>query len=560
MEINFGSQKIFQFAAIRPTDSVPQSRSSSSGEDGSQRTDLLRARNLLLDLYRGLQEIEKLANIKIGADSTSGSILPNARSNPALSLDLTTTAATLKSYEEINTLSGSFSPIAPQWFGLSTAQLTIGGVYNGAQGASTLSFSAEQGGVRGTDQLRIRVRDALNQNLANVPIHISDAIDTQYEIGNGLYFSLGAGTLERRDKASLDVLDTATGAFNPDNPFNGIGNESPNFDADITAIADGEFQINGATISVSSSDSMNGLIDRINQSDVGVSAAYNSMTEQVEITQLTSGSAPTIDIQGDTSNIITAAKLGAAVVVPGTDSESDLALQDVSQFATVQGGDFQINDELVAVDPANDSLNSVLDNINASTANVNATFDAATKIVSIGPQAPDTSLTIAGNGTGVFSALNIPEGEVDSTAQTNGVSRRRSYEVADRLEELFENLNDLFQDRTFVGGEENTSLFRNPLEAAIEAVFGDDDGSSKSIFGLEFNDSSGAKRVGQFADIDRRDFTRALQKRGNKVKEFFASANDTGGFLKGLENATRQSIIELNKALGTTSTLIDELV
>lgn len=160
--------------------------------------------------------------------------------------------------------------------------------------------------------------------------------------------------------------------------------------------------------------------------------------------------------------------------------------------------------------------------------------------------------------------LNVVGKQVDGIflgqSESDGIPRRRSYEVADRLEEIFENLNDLFQDQTFVGGEANTGLFRDSLQAAIEAVFGDDEGSSKSLFGLEFDNSSGAKRVGQFADLDRRDLTRALQKRGNKVKEFFRGANDVTGFVEGLENATRESITELNKALGTTSTLIDEFV
>lgn len=160
--------------------------------------------------------------------------------------------------------------------------------------------------------------------------------------------------------------------------------------------------------------------------------------------------------------------------------------------------------------------------------------------------------------------LNVIGKQVDrifrGQSESGGIPRRGSYEVADRLEEIFENLNELFQDRKFVDSEAHAGLFRDPLQEVIEAVFGDDDGSSKSLFGLEFDSSLGAKRVGQFADIDRRDLTRALQKRGNKVKEFFRGANDATGFIEGLENATRQSITELNKVLGTTSTLVDEFV
>ena len=59
-----------------------------------------------------------------------------------------------------------------------------------------------------------------------------------------------------------------------------------------------------------------------------------------------------------------------------------------------------------------------------------------TQVVTIESANEATELSIDGNGTNLFAALNIPEGRVDPKEFTGGISRRRSYQIARTVEAL----------------------------------------------------------------------------------------------------------------------------
>ena len=90
---------------------------------GTQSLDFRRARIGLLNLYRSLEQLADVANVK----SRFKLDLPDARSANSLALDLTTTAASLASTEEINASPMSFTPFGPAWVDGSDALITIGG-------------------------------------------------------------------------------------------------------------------------------------------------------------------------------------------------------------------------------------------------------------------------------------------------------------------------------------------------------------------------------------------------------------------------------------------------
>lgn len=532
------------------TDQVPQGLKPYLPVDDQSSVDFRRARTRLVSLYAQLEELAHLANI-----STRFKLdLPDARSTASLGLDLSRTAAALNSTEEINASPTSFSTFVPTWEDLSTAEILIGGEYDGSNGSGAYDFEVRRAGTHGDDNLRIRITDPQG-NRFNRNIQAGDDPNQQYSLQNGLYFTLGPGELINRDNAALDVFDNIGSVVNPDNPLGGSGLVNPNLQFGTPSIIDGTFQLNGENISVSTSDTINDVVNRINQSTAGVTAGFNAGTEQIDFLQDTPGSAPAIDLQNDTSNLLQALKLSSAVVTPGIDPQDEQVLDDVAAFAAVQSGDIVISGNLISVDTSSDSLATVLDRINNSGANVVATFDQSSQRVVIEAQDAESELTIDSNGTGLFAALNLTEGRVDPEALSSGVSRSRSYAIADAATAAFAQLSSLFRDSTFIGRGTNSGQFRTPFESALRASFGDQ--TSSDMFGLVYNSSTDARRRGDYATVDRQTLTRNLQLRGDSVKDVLINAEGTGGLVFDLLRATRQALVGVNQALGLSGTFVD---
>ncbi|MDH3439148.1 MAG: hypothetical protein OEM63_00240 [Gammaproteobacteria bacterium] len=516
--------------------------------------DIRSARDRLLRLYSQLEKLAELFNVNTRFKLD----LPDARSTTALGLDMTHTAAFLNSYEEINAAPMSFSPFGPAWQDGSDALMTINGAYDGSNGNGAFGLEVRRPGTHGVNDLRIRFQTPGGVPVQTINIRDDDDPDQQYSLGNGLFLQLGPGSLINRDFATLDLFDNVGAAVDPDLPLGGVRNNNPNFEYGMPAIVDGSFLVNGESISVSTTDSLNQVIDRINQSAATVTAAFNPLTEAVEITQNTLGSAPTIDFQNDTSNFLTAAKIDNLNLVSGIDPETMQTLQDVSAFSTVQSGDILINGTLITIDAATDTLETVIGRINASPAGVDASFDTVTQEFLIEARDATSQLDIDSNGTGLFAALNITEGRVDPEAAGRGISRRRSYDIADSVTAVFAEISELFRDSAFISRAEHTGFFRHPLESAFRKAF--DGGSSEYKFGLRYDDSIEASIRGDFATIERRDLTRDLQRRGDQVKQLFAGKNDDEGLVSDLLRATRQALAQANQSLGFSGTFLDTRV
>lgn len=516
-------------------------------------SDFLRARTELLNLFRAIERLAELSNINTRFKLD----LPDARSQSPLGLDMTNTAATLNSNGEINASPTSFSPFGPEWLGNSTAKLTIGGEYDPLAPNGTYTFQSRRDGERGqpgATNVRIRVTDP-EGNRTNYTIRRNDPLTQQYDIGNGLYFTLDAGSMIDRDTTAIDVFNNVGSIVNPNLPLGGIRNQNPNFQFSSPSIENGSFDLNGENIGVSTTDTINDVVDRINQSDAGVTAVFNALTERIEFMQNTLGSAATIDLSDNGSNFLAATKLDSLNVVDGIDPETIQSFDNVAAFSSVQSGDVVINGRQIAIDTATDSLSTVLDKINNSGAGVVATFDSASQQVLIEANEATSVVNLDSNGTGLFGALNIPEGRVDPEAVSRGISRRKSYEIADATNAVFERLNRLFNDSTFSGNGANAAQFRAPLEAALRAAFGVE--SEVDILGLSFDSSGSARARGDFTTLDRSEFTSNLQRRGNLVRDFLAGKDDEGGLVKGLLVASQQALNAVNQSLGLSGTFVD---
>ena len=534
---------------LSQTERAPEGLKPYAAVDQTANSDFRRARDKLLDLYRSLETLAELTNI----DTRFKLDLPDARSANGLGLDLTSTAASLQSIEEINASPMSFSVFGPEWDDGSDALITIGGEYDGSHGSGTLSFEVRRDGTHGVDNLRIRLEDPQGSRIRNINIRANHNEDRQYDLRNGLYLTLGPGSLIDRDFTTIEVFDNVGAVVDPGKPLGGIRNDNPNLQFGTPSVVDGSFLLNGEIIGVSTSDSINDVIDRINTSSAGVTATFNSLTERIDFLQDSLGSAPTIDLQGDTSNFLQATKLDTASVLAGIDPEDDQAFEDVAAFATVQSGNIEINGQQIAIDTASDSLSTVIDRINTSSAGVTASFDTESQQVLIEADEATSELRLDSNGTGFFGALNMPEGRVDPEAVSRGISRQRSYGIADAAAAAFAEISDLFRDTSFVGREANAARFRAPLESAIRGLFGSS--MTGDLFGPQFDGSAEARLRGDFASIDRQALTRSLQLRGDSVQEVLGKNGE--GLIQSLLIGARQALTNVNQALGISGTFID---
>ncbi|MEL7186695.1 MAG: flagellin hook IN motif-containing protein, partial [Pseudomonadota bacterium] len=469
MSVIASLQNLVGFARIRTSSTPAPGLKPHATVDVDARIEALRARTQLLRLYRSLESLAEASGVRTSLNFGPAS----ARSDGGLSLDLTQTAASLSSSDEINNAPMSFSPFGPDWDGASTAPITIGGEYDGSHGSGDLFFEVRWAGTRGEDDLRIRVEDPDGNRIRNVTIRTNHALDRQYDLRNGLYLTLGDGDLINRDTTRIQIRDDLGATVNPDNPLGGIRNSNPNLQFGGPSIVDGQFTINGETISVATTDSVNDVINRINQSAAGVSATFNAASDSIDFANNTLGSSGVIDLQGDTSNFLAATKLDSTNVVAGIDPETAIAMDQVAAFSSVRSGNIVINNTQIAVDTSVDSLDAVIDRINASEAGVTASFDTATQQFRLETRGQNQRLAVDGNATGLFAALNLLENNDYSAANGRGFSRQRSYQIANSFTDVFAHLNDVFKGSSAVSA---------PLGSALRGALGENYG--RETFGL----------------------------------------------------------------------------
>ncbi len=97
------------------------------------------------------------------------------------------------------------------------------------------------------------------------------------------------------------------GGINPDANFN--SGDAAGFVAPVTA---GTFTINGVKISVATNQNLSDILNEINSSTAGVTAVFNAVTGQIQLTNANSGpQSIVLGATGDTSNFLTAAGLTA---------------------------------------------------------------------------------------------------------------------------------------------------------------------------------------------------------------------------------------------------------
>ena len=435
----------------------------------------------------------------------------------------------------------------------STAGVTMGGVYDGTQGAGTLDFRITQGGTHGTDNLAIEVYAPDNTIIETVNILAADPQTQTYSLSNGLSFQVNAGTLVTGESFTVDVSDVTPSAVNPDNPFNDPGNNRPNFDEGLSVTA-GSFDVNGVAISVDADDSINSVLAKINGSAADVTAVFDAGTETVVLTRTTSGSSLSVDVGNDTSGFLAATKLSGAVPVAVGYNSSDV-IGDIPSLSAISSGELQINGVGIALDVTTDSIDDVVSRINSSGAGVTAAFDKQSNRLSLAV----TSLIdmhLDSNGTNFFESLEISTGTIESTAATSvsggptGLSRQRREQIMNAMMELAESVNDLFADKK----NEGLSGLREDIQQTVSGHLEKDDAKFEDQYGLSFDFSGANDVVFDFAGDHQDDFLSTLRNSsGTRAlrKLLFGRHDRTDGLAERLLVVVKSAARDLTVELGS---------
>jgi flagellar hook-associated protein 2 len=153
-----------------------------------------------------------------------------------------------------------------------------------------------------------------------------------------------------------------------------------------TPVTAGVFTVNGQAITIASTDTLASVFSQISTATNGaVTASYNPTTDEIK---LTSSSPIVLGSATDTSNFLQVAQLynnGGNTVTSASalgsvnlnNAVSDSNLATAVSDGGSGNGEFEINGVAINYDASTDSINTILQRIDNSTAGVTATYDLA---------------------------------------------------------------------------------------------------------------------------------------------------------------------------------------
>ncbi len=191
------------------------------------------------------------------------------------------------------------------------------------------------------------------------------------------------------------------------------GSPDDRFDSG-TAVQAGSFTVNGVSISVGASDTINDVLNRISASGASVTASISNNRISLAIN---GNSEDDIAVGNDTSGFLAATHLADAITARGNVRDDQQVLYKTSQFGGVSSGGFRINGQSITVDAGADTLASILGKINASSAGVTASYDASSdKIKIVSNQNSNQAISIGDDTSGFLAATHLD----DATSTVGG--------------------------------------------------------------------------------------------------------------------------------------------
>lgn len=175
-------------------------------------------------------------------------------------------------------------------------------------------------------------------------------------------------------------------------------------------VASGSFTLNGATISVDrDADTFQTLVSRMNAAGAGVTAAYDVAGDRIVLTGMWA-SEDEIDVGDDSTGFLAAAGLAPENTERGNIPDDEQVLAKTTQFASVASGSFTVNGVSIAVDRTADTFDSIVDRINASAADVVASYDTSTDRLTVAPTIAGATLSLGNDTSGFLAAAGQASG------------------------------------------------------------------------------------------------------------------------------------------------------
>jgi len=184
---------------------------------------------------------------------------------------------------------------------------------------------------------------------------------------------------------SVQQGSTASAKLSSTNDVSGLVLSAAGFANPVTA---GTFTVNGKTITIATSDTLQSVFDQINTATGGaVTASYSATGTNADEITLFSSSPITLGSDTDTSNFLQAAELynnggdtvTSAAPLGGVNLSDTLNNANLSTTISDGGagaGQFLINGVPINFDASTDTVTDVLQRINDSAAGVTATYDS----------------------------------------------------------------------------------------------------------------------------------------------------------------------------------------
>ena len=196
-------------------------------------------------------------------------------------------------------------------------------------------------------------------------------------------------------------------------------------------ITPGFFTINGQRVNIAATDTLQTIIDNIKS----ITGTADLVGDQI---QIVSGSPLSLGAPNDTSNFLQAMQLaGSGAQIGGSYSVTSAAsslsaprlnvpLKDSGLAGISAGvtGSLEVNGESISYDSDTDTVQTILDKINASKAGVSAIFDISQRVFSISNKTTgNVGISVVDNGP-LATALGLTSGTLangsDATFSING--------------------------------------------------------------------------------------------------------------------------------------------
>lgn len=200
--------------------------------------------------------------------------------------------------------------------------------------------------------------------------------------------------------AGLDTANTIRGHLAEDGvAFHNL--------ARFSAVTGGSFVVDGRTIAVTTADTIQSIVGKINQSGARVTASFDAADNRLTLAT-TFNTEDAVAIGSDTSGFLAAAGIDAANTVAGNIRDHNQVLAKTAQFGGVSSGSLTINGVSIAIDAATDTFNSVIARINDAGAGVTAAYDsAADRLVLTGTTASQDLIRVGDDTTGFLAAASL---------------------------------------------------------------------------------------------------------------------------------------------------------